>query len=204
MEAGLCSSSRWRGGTDEARDDRDGGDGHRRHVLVRRRVKRPTPVGGGSMRERSGSATSRSNSSSCCTRARRPHSRRVEFGADMACDDGTTQLWFVGLGVGRAASAAPRTLDADILDVHRSCISTEGASRPRRGHVRIRRSRVTADEQAKLCTTGELRWTGLLATCRRLRVRCRHLQHRRHRHRRRHRHPLPVLRFVTAKGERSR
>jgi hypothetical protein len=92
---------------------------------------------------------------------RPPALREVEFGADITCDDGTLQTWFIGFGWGGGLPAMPaHALDLDLVDssqaihLHGKVQAVHGA-----GTMQFTIATLTMDEQAQLCTTGELTWT---------------------------------------------
>jgi hypothetical protein len=90
-----------------------------------------------------------------------PALAEVEFGADMVCDDGTSQLWEVGLGWGGQLPSLPsHTLDLDAVDVS-SAMHLHGKVQAVHGEGTFEYTipGLTADEQAQRCTTGELAWT---------------------------------------------
>lgn len=90
-----------------------------------------------------------------------PALREVEFGADTTCDDGTMQTWFMSFGWGGGFPAMPsHALDLDLVDssqaihLHGKVQAVHGA-----GTLQFTIAALTMDEQAQLCTTGELTWT---------------------------------------------
>ena len=92
---------------------------------------------------------------------RPPGIAELQFGADMTCEDGTTQSWFVGWGwFGGRPPMPSHALDLDLLDpssalhVHGIVQAVHGS-----GTLQFTIAALTADEQAQICTTGELTWT---------------------------------------------
>lgn len=92
---------------------------------------------------------------------RPPGLRQFEFGVDMPCDDGTLQTWFVGMAWGGQQVQLPsHALDLDsveptqALHVHGKVQAVHGS-----GTLQFTIATLTMDEQAQLCTSGELTWT---------------------------------------------
>lgn len=90
-----------------------------------------------------------------------PVLREFDFGADMACDDGSVQSWFVSYGWGGGSPSLPaHQLDVDLGDtstavhLHGKVQAVHGS-----GTFEFTIAALTTDEQAQLCTTGELTWT---------------------------------------------
>ena len=80
----------------------------------------------------------------------------------MTCEDGTLQTWFVGMSwakttadvaVARAGPGPPWTLTQS-LHVHGKVQAIHGS-----GTLRFTIAALTVDEQAQLCTSGDLTWT---------------------------------------------
>jgi hypothetical protein len=91
---------------------------------------------------------------------RPPALSEVDFGADMTCEDGTTQMWLVGMGWGgRLPSLPSHMLDLDafdlseVLHVHGKVQAVQGE-----GTFEFAIPALTVDEHAQICTTGELPW----------------------------------------------
>jgi hypothetical protein len=87
--------------------------------------------------------------------------REFAFSADMTCDDGTTQGWFVGFAWGgRFPSLPSHAIDLDMVDpfaalhLHGVIQAIHGA-----GTLEWTIPALTVDEEAQLCTSGELPWT---------------------------------------------
>jgi hypothetical protein len=92
---------------------------------------------------------------------RPPAISEVEFGADMTCDDGTSQQWDIGMGWGGGEPSLPsHALDLDLLDVS-SVLHLHGKVQAVHGEGTFEYAipALTADEQAQICTTGQLPWT---------------------------------------------
>ena len=92
---------------------------------------------------------------------RPPALSEVEFGADLTCEDGTLQTWFVGFGWGGSLPALPsHALDLDLVDTSQA-IHLQGKVQAIHGTgtLRFTIAALTMDEQAQVCTTGELTWT---------------------------------------------
>lgn len=92
---------------------------------------------------------------------RPPGIEELDFGADLTCDDGTVQSWFVGWGwLGGHPRMPSHALDLDLADpssalhVHGKVQAVHGS-----GTLEFTIAALTMDEQAQLCTTGELTWT---------------------------------------------
>ena len=92
---------------------------------------------------------------------RPPGIAELEFGADMTCDDGTVQSWFVGWGwFGGRPPMPSHALDLDLVDpssalhLHGIVQAVHGS-----GTLQFTIAALTADEHAQLCTTGDLTWS---------------------------------------------
>ena len=87
--------------------------------------------------------------------------REVQFGAELLCEDGTTQSWGVGLGWGGGLPTLPsHALDIDLVDplsaihIHGTVQAVQGE-----GTFSYTIAALTTEETAQVCSTGELPWT---------------------------------------------
>lgn len=87
--------------------------------------------------------------------------RQIDFAAEMTCTDGTTQSWSVGIWWGGRLPPLPsHALDLDMVDTS-SALHVHGLIQATHGEGTLAWTvpALTAEEQAQLCTTGELLWT---------------------------------------------
>lgn len=92
---------------------------------------------------------------------RAPALLELEFGADMTCDDGTSQQWSVGMFWGGALPPLPsHMLDLDSVDIG-SALHLHGKVQAvyGEGTFSFAIAALTVDETPQLCSTGELPWT---------------------------------------------
>ena len=92
---------------------------------------------------------------------RSPALREVGFGADITCEDGTLQTWFIGFGWAGGLPALPsHALDLDLVDSSQA-IHLQGKVQAIHGAgtLQLTIAALTADEQSQLCTSGEVTWT---------------------------------------------
>ena len=86
--------------------------------------------------------------------------REIDVGVTFTCEDGTTQEWGIGWGLGGSeVSIVDGAFSYDSVDSSLAA-HFEGRLGPLRGEgtVSIATAALTADEQAQLCTTGDLTW----------------------------------------------
>ncbi len=84
----------------------------------------------------------------------------LSFGAHLTCEDATTMEWFVGIGFGRGPAVVDHAVELDLVDPDMA-LHIHGTFGPHRasGDFRFSVPALTEDEQAQLCTTGDLTWT---------------------------------------------
>jgi hypothetical protein len=86
--------------------------------------------------------------------------REIRLGVTFACDDGTTQEWGIGWGLGgKHVPIADGAFSFDDVSPFMAA-HFEGRLGPLRGNgtLSIAIPALTAEEQAQLCTTGDLTW----------------------------------------------
>jgi hypothetical protein len=88
--------------------------------------------------------------------------RSLDFRAALTCDDGSTMTFSVGYGFGGGPIVHDGAFSFDDFDFQEA-LHIHGTIGPRRGSGDFRFSiaALTEDEQAQLCTTGDLTWSVL-------------------------------------------
>jgi len=86
----------------------------------------------------------------------------MEFGATLTCEDASQLFYYFGFGFGRAYPLEGRTLAYDQVSFD-FAVHVHGRFRARQadGTLEITVPALTADEQAQICTSGEVAWTAL-------------------------------------------
>jgi hypothetical protein len=86
--------------------------------------------------------------------------RSISFEAHLTCEDAMTTDWIVGIGFGRGPAVVDHAVEVDVVDPD-TALHIHGTFGPHRasGDFRFSVPALTEDEQAQLCTTGDLTWT---------------------------------------------
>ena len=84
----------------------------------------------------------------------------LSFEAHLTCEDATTMDWGFGIHFGRGPAVVDHAVELDLVypDVALHVHGTFGPHRAS-GDFRFSVPSLTEDEQAQLCTTGDLTWT---------------------------------------------
>jgi len=84
----------------------------------------------------------------------------LSFEADLTCEDATTVGWGFGIHFGRGPAVVDHALELDLVYPDMA-LHVHGTFGPHRasGDFRFSVPSLTEDEQAQLCTTGDLTWT---------------------------------------------
>ena len=95
------------------------------------------------------------------TDAGRRFLREVDFGVTVTCEDSTTQEWGMGIGWGGDGLRLTEDLFVDLdLAFGDEALHLHGRIGQQRGKgtLKLTVARLTPDEQAQVCTTGDLTW----------------------------------------------
>ena len=95
------------------------------------------------------------------TDAGRRFLREVDFGVTVTCEDSTTQEWGMGIGWGGDGLRLTEDVFVDLdLAFGDEALHLHGRIGQQRGKgtLRLTVARLTPDEQAQVCTTGDLTW----------------------------------------------
>ena len=84
----------------------------------------------------------------------------LSFEAHLTCEDATTLDWGFGIHFGRGPAVVDHAAELDLVDPD-VALHVHGTFGPHRasGDFRFSVPSLTEDEQAQLCTTGDLTWT---------------------------------------------